>query len=57
MGYGTDELNDYWDDEDDEDYDTGPRPINLHGDRIEVLRLLNESRTRNAARKSTRSKC
>ena len=48
MGYGLDELNDWYDDYEDEDYENEeyghePRPINLHGDRIEVLRLLNSS--------------
>jgi hypothetical protein len=42
MGYGLDELNDWYDDYEDEDYDE-PRPINLHGDRIEVLRLLSNA--------------
>lgn len=51
MGYGLDELNDWYDDYEDEDYENEeygnePRPINLHGDRIEVLRLLSESRSR-----------
>lgn len=45
MGYGLDELNDWYDDYEDEECDE-PRPINLHGDRIEVLRLLSESRSR-----------
>lgn len=41
MGYGMDEDYDCYDEED-EEYDE-PRPINLHGDRIEVLRLLSNA--------------
>ncbi|QQG32220.1 hypothetical protein CkP1_0091 [Citrobacter phage CkP1] len=44
MGYGLDEdYDDDWEDED-EEYGNQPRPINLHGDRIEALRLLREGR-------------
>ena len=52
MGYGLDELNDWYDDYEDEDYENEeyghePRPINLHGDRIEVLRLLSDAHRQN----------
>lgn len=54
MGYGLDELNDWYDDYEDEEYDE-PRPINLHGDRIEVLRLLSESRARITSKEKANS--
>lgn len=49
MGYGLDELNDWYDDYEDEEYDE-PRPINLHGDRIETLRLLSNAQRNNKIR-------
>lgn len=55
MGYGLDELNDWYDDYEDDDYENEaygcePRPINLHGDRIEVLRLLSDAQRNNKIR-------
>lgn len=60
MGYGLDELNDWYDDYEDEDYENEeygyePRPINLHGERIEVLRLLSNAQRHNKAGKRKHS--
>lgn len=55
MGYGLDELNDWYDDYEDEDYWCEPRPINLHGERIEVLRLLSESCARRTSKEKANS--
>ncbi|UVD32468.1 hypothetical protein ENTB43_032 [Enterobacter phage Entb_43] len=60
MGYGLDELNDWYDDYEDEDYENEeygyePRPINLHGERIEVLRLLSDAQRHNKVGKGKHS--